>query len=164
MKEQYLNPELKAYYMDDFTNNVLPCMNTSWNLDSNLSEILKEINKNVNVQTLYSQKPDRAKMVNMESSYIRFTYTKSIEKKLFRNVIPEFLQCFTDDEIYYTYDLPRENSNYSDVDKFKELGCIHNPDYFRVNFITINFSSYIYQKHDEFWEMIKNELSIIGNG
>jgi hypothetical protein len=83
MKSIYLNSRLKKKYMDDFMNRVLPFDGTeAWKLDRGLADILVSINKNSNIQTIYSKKDSFISPGFLHESYLEFCYTPEIELKV----------------------------------------------------------------------------------
>ena len=67
MSEKRLTPALKAYYMQDFNDNVLTCTDEFWKIDDRLKNLLIKINKNKNVQTLFSRRRNDANDTNPSS-------------------------------------------------------------------------------------------------
>jgi hypothetical protein len=164
MKSIYLNAGLKQKYMDDFINRVLPFDGPeAWKLDSGLSEILASINKNSNIQTIYSKKDSFASPGFLHESYLEFCYSAEIELKLFREVIPAFNYDFNKEFnslFYYQFSYPRDNPNLKEQ-SFAGLGCVDDEDYFRVNTIRLSLESPIRLNHENFWKRMGDSLSMI---
>jgi hypothetical protein len=163
MDDIYLTGSIKRKYMDDFINNVLPFSKIDfWKLDEGLPHILTGINSNKYIQTIYSK---RASFNNPEKhslSYLEFCYAVKIELCLFREVIPSlFLEINLDPEarLYYLFDLPRSNPNYSKGSKPIGLGCIDDEKYFFINTIKINLESKFNETHSDFWGRLEKTLS-----
>lgn len=171
MKDIFLNTELKEYYLKDFNENVLNCENDFWDIDDGLNEILKNINVNKNIQSLYSKRY-RCKsgqgLDTSNKSYLEFAFTKNIELILFREFMPKALLGFNQSlemkcACFYTYSYPKENPNYyEEPSKIGPLGCIDNPDYFRINHIELTMISSFNERHEQFWSFLQRELSSIG--
>ncbi len=163
MKDIHLTPQLKAYYMKDFTENVLACDN-DWKLDQDLADLLVEINRNSNVQTLYSKRYNQQKRFADDESYIMFAYTEQVEQKLFKRIIPEitskhcFSEGFDETACYYTFTYPVSESE--NLESGIGLGCTNDKDYFNISRIRIYLISHDIEKHKEFWgdvtEMLAN--------
>lgn len=145
--------------MDDF-NNLLKIERKFWEIDSVfLREKLIVINSNSKVQTLYSkygiQGPDDS------VSYLEFAFSKDVELKIFRSILPDMLFRFNsigmeESNCYYQYSEPRTNDNYqSKSDKFG-MGCVDDKDYFNLNTIKIQMDTYDPKIKTEFW----NDLTI----
>ncbi|MEY3498420.1 MAG: hypothetical protein RL308_89 [Bacteroidota bacterium] len=162
MKVIHLFPELKDYYMKDFTENVLTYDSEFWELDEGLKEILIKINVNENVQTLYSKRYSSGKHMNEHESYLMFTYSSNVEQKLFKELIPEITTKYScgigydNTTCFYTFTYPEKesNNNASNIN----LACIKDGNYFNVNHIKMYLQSYSLEKHDEFWDDITRML------
>lgn len=161
----FLTEESKKEYMKDFNQNVLTCDDEFWDLDEGLKELLIEINKNPNIQTLYSKRYNRAKTTFDYKSYIRFTYTEEVEEKLLKHIIPTWLMMYSNfrsssnDTCIYRFDEPHENTNARDGAPSKfNLACLNNNQYFNVNTIDIQMNSYDFKCHDRFWNDVTEAL------
>lgn len=161
MNDIYLNTELKEKYMIDF-HKLLNHENDYWKIDKELVHILTRINSNPYVQTLYS------KCGNDQdpNSYLEIAFTVDFERKLFRQIIPQLLFEFnknTDLEgsLYYNYLPPSENSNYKAELEKHGIGCMDDPDYFRINLIKIKYICFDVKSHVEFWKLLSELLSPI---
>lgn len=163
MEDIYLSGMLKNKYMHDFTNNVLHLEKPeAWKLDKGLAEILISINKNPHVQTLYSRKDAFARVDFIHESYLEICYSKLIELKLFRDIIPSFNYDFIKDSrsvFYYQFYYPRINPNYSVISIPTGLGCIDDENYFMINTIRLTLESPIKFIHEKFWIRIRETLS-----
>jgi len=155
----YLTSDLKAFYTDDFTNNVLPCKDSFWGLPPEIVDILKTINKNINVQTLYSHKKyfDR---LDGDDSNLTFTFTKDVELKIFREIIPYFIACFglnNDSKFSYLFRHPVIKDK-TGVKNVCNLASVIDGNYFNVNNLWFNLSSDKKEIHDKFWADIQTKL------
>lgn len=162
MKSIYLDNRLKEKYMDDFINRVLPFNESeAWKLDEGVAEILISVNRNPNVQTLYSKKDSFASPGFLHESYLEFCYTPEIELKLFREVIPAFNYDFNKEFnslFYYQFSYPRENPNVQEHGRCG-LACVDDKDYFRINTIRLSLESPIKLNHENFWKRAGESLS-----
>lgn len=156
----YLTPELKSYYMSDFNSNVLNQTNEFWGLDNGVKDHLIKINSNPHMQTLYSRKRQFKEWIEMFGSYIEFTYTKDVELKIFREIIPFFLANYnTKDKskFSYLYIPPRPNPNKDESSL--SLGCLNDKNYFNVNHLKFEMDSNDRQTHNKFWKDLETKLS-----
>lgn len=165
MNNIYLTPELKDYYMRDFENNILTIRHELWKLDDGLINILIEINKNKNIQTLYSKWWSNSFTSMTSESYLTFCYTKQIELNLFRFVIPELLirqNNINKSMVSYCFYYPKPNANYHENEPTEiDLLCITDPNYFNINTIQITLSSGYRDAHEKFWMDLNEKLSLI---
>ena len=163
MDDIYLTGSRKRKYMDDFINNVLPFNKIDfWKLDEGLSDILVRINSSEYIQTIYSKRPSFKNSEHQTLSYLELCYTINIELCLFREVIPSlFLEINLDPEakLYYLFDWPRSNPNYSGKSKPIGLGCLDDDKYFFINTIKINLESDFKETHSGFWGRLEKTLS-----
>jgi hypothetical protein len=163
MMDIYLDKESKAYYMTDFNQNVLGCSDDSWKLDEGLEPMLKTINRNAKVQTLYSQKHYPGKRDNTDENYIRFAFAQELEEKLLKDVVPRITSNYSLHLVNcvcsYQYIKASERFNHKKDHVTSSMGCRADKDYFRVNTIKISMTSYDYDRILKFWEDITSELS-----
>jgi hypothetical protein len=163
MDDIYLTRSGKRKYMDDFINNVLPFNKIDfWKLDEGLADILVRINSSEYIQTIYSKRASFKNSENQILSYLEICYTDNIELHLFREVIPSlFLEINLDTEakLYYLFDWPRSNQNYSGESKSVGLGCLDDEKYFFINTIKINLESDFKETHSNFWQRLEKTLS-----
>lgn len=149
--------------MVDF-NNLLDSEKEFWLIDDSLKSHLIDINKNLQIQTLYSKLG--LKNVNRDkTSYLEFAFSKNLELKLLREVIPELIYNYNTENISvctYDYSLPKKNPNFKEDSEKFGMGCTDDFDYFMINSIKINLNSHNKQTHKDFWIDIKNELSQLG--
>ena len=88
--------------------------------------------------------------------------------KLLKEFVPTIVQAFNDSLLgdancYHNFQYPRDNPNVREREdgKFK-MQCMVGEDFFRVNHIEIHFHTNEFERHDNFWEYIKKELTSIG--
>lgn len=154
MEDIFLTPHLKDYYMNDF-NNLLTIEDGFWALDNGfLKEKLIKINSNSLVQTLYSkygnQGPDDS------VSYLEFAFCKTVEKKIFRSILPNILCKFNSigmelSNCIYQYSVPRDNGNYRPGSERRGMACQDGENYFRINTMKISMESYDINAKNKFW-------------
>lgn len=157
-EDQYLTNDLKNYYMSDFQNLLSFKGSDFWDIDEGLETLLKQINTNANFQTLYSKKfkidPDLFPIEG--ESYLEIAFTKKTHPQLLQilNQVKNSNNC-KDSQITITECDPCENANYVPESKF-EIGCIKNPDYFRIKHLKIKIESIDITCHDLFWQNMKS--------
>jgi hypothetical protein len=165
VKDIYLNRELKEKYSRDFISNVITFDSLeAWKLDEGLHDILREINENEHISTIYSKRCYVAIPDCQPLSYLEFCYSQNIELKLFRELIPSmFYQMDPLDgtRFYYDFNFPRNNPNFSEAREKTGLGCLDDEDYFRINTIRLSLESSLPEAHFHFWEAIKKDLAVI---
>ncbi|MDH4472272.1 MAG: hypothetical protein QE487_06670 [Fluviicola sp.] len=163
--DKYLTPELKAYYMNDFNEKVVPFSEESWKLDDGVLEYLQTINRNPLIQTLYSKKYNINKSVNNDSeSYLMFTYARELEDKLFKVFLSQTTSAFSygdDSKCYFTFTYPEieeEEEDDEEDDNRVNIGCVRDGNYFNINRIWVHFVDYGPNSHVRFWEFVSKEL------
>ena len=145
----YLNPELKAYYLEDF-DRLLNLDDAYWTIDSELLQVvLSKINQNKNIQSLYSKHDDK------DESYLFFTYSNGVELKLFRFIIPQMLSVIPG--LTYEYLPPRINLN-TGLNNGVDLACVTDENYFNVHQIRLGLVSADPILHKSFWNLVQNLL------
>lgn len=156
MSDIFLNSKLKLYYMKDFEKLLLD-ERDFWKIDSNsLKQILKNINSNPKVQTLYSKYGDQK--LSVSESYLQFAYVKDVEDKIFRLVIPNLLFTYNYDfksHFYYVYHEPSKNANFNlDREKFG-FNCVDDENYFMINSVKIYLKTRDNIIREKFWKDIE---------
>ena len=152
----HLSKKLKQYYLEDFQL-VLKEPLEFWDLDSiSLRDALLKINKNSEVQTLYSKHDTKTE------SYLFLAFSKKVEPSLFRYALPFILDQFNARGVFcfYEYLSPRENMNLT-VPNNANQGAVNNPDYFQVDHIKIGLESNSEQEHERFWALLSQSLSTL---
>jgi len=148
----YLTKEIKEYYMNDFTKNVVNCSDKYWGLDKGLLKICTDINKNNNVQTVYSRRYSGGKY--RQNSYLWILISESVLEE-------------TIDKFYYDcktklksigiecYEPPEPIiNNREDITNL----CLTDPNYLQHGFISITLYSNKLKDHKFFWEKIHEHL------
>ena len=162
MEQQYLTPERKAYYLRDFNENVLTEAHEFWKLGSASTALLTALNAKPTIQTLYSRYyPESSKRSFDKDSYLTLAYAKELELPLFRDVLPALLQAYKSQDyvgLYYYHQPPKDNANYRDGESNFKMGCITDPDYFRINHVCIYFDHWQDDQHASFWSDLKERL------
>jgi hypothetical protein len=142
-EDQYLTKDLKDYYMSDFQNLLSFKTSDFWDIDEGLETLLRKININVEFQTLYSKKfkinPDSFPIEG--ESYLELAFTKKAHGQLLQilNQVKNSTNCKESEVVIIECD-PSDNANCRPESKF-EIGCIKNPDYFRIKHIKIKIES-----------------------
>ncbi|MBF6639852.1 hypothetical protein IVB69_00015 [Flavobacterium sp. J49] len=159
MNDIFLNSKLKLYYMKDFEK-LLQDERDFWKIDNEfLKEILKEINSNSKVQTLYSKYGEQ-KLLGSES-YLQFAFSKDVQDKIFRLLIPNLLFTYNYDfksYCYYEYREPSKNNNYKlEREKFG-FNCVDDENYFMINSIKIYLKTRDNIIKEKFWKDLEKML------
>lgn len=161
----YLNKAKKKEYEKDF-DLLLNYNQDFWQLDSGVKEFLIKINSNQNIQTLYSKKHNLNDF-NCKLSYLTFCYSKKIELRLFRIVLPELILKYNNQKkgegtsLYYIFSFPKTNDNCTNNSNQIGIGCADDNDYFNINHLTIYLTSYYLEVHNEYWNDLVDKLSIL---
>ena len=163
MNDIYLTKESKEWYMEDFQN-ILKIERNFWKIDNDeLKNNLIKINRNENVQSLYSKFKDETKLTD-NLSYLEFCYTENIELKIFRKIIPYFITEYNGEFDYYhstcDYDFshPKTNKNFDQNSPSHGMKCIDSKDYFRINHIRLNLITEKTDLHKDFWNDLTTKL------
>lgn len=152
IESKYLTPELKQYYLTDFENICNLSNEEFWDIDNGLDGLLKEMNSIKDIQTLYSKRASIGADFYIELvSYIELAFSMEIEMQL-RYILDSFKLIMSDlnIEVEITCYLPRDNPNFN-PSSIRNIGCIRNPDYFRLNHFRIEHNSLDINNHDIFW-------------
>jgi hypothetical protein len=149
----FLNSKNKKSYLKDFQK-LLKEDSGFWSLDSDLLiNALIEINKNKNIQSLYS-KHDKC-----DESYLFFAYSKEKEEFLFKYILPSILNRFNSEyKCFYEFLAPRDNLNQG-VNHPIDIGAVCDPLYFKINHIRLSLESDSEQAHELFWKVLSLQLS-----
>ena len=163
MNNIYLTKERKKWYMEDFQN-VLKIEKELWQIDNvDLKNNLIKINQNRNIQSMYSKFIDVSKLTD-KLSYLKFCYTKKIELKILRQVIPFFITKYNGEFDYFSsicdYDffLPKINENFNENSSIHGMKCIDSKEYFKINHISLNLNTEKLDLHKEFWNDLTTKL------
>jgi len=160
MQNIYLTEESKKYYRNDFMENVISETNQFWKLNETLKTHIIELNKCLKIQPLYSKFPENDNSKSNYESYFKFAYNEEIELFLFRKVLPYFISEYNipfESKFYYLFFEPTHNANFKKQSNFK-MGCIVNPDYFRINHLHLVYENHNHDKHIEFWDDMMNKF------
>lgn len=160
---KYLTPELKEYYMNDFNNNVLPCTDEYWGLDKGTRDILININKSNNIQTIYSRKlcnyePDTIYDVVRECSFICFLITEKIV-----NDINNIVNLFETKYEFFDFNINAPRKFISGYDGMPvdvaKMASMYDYKYFNTDVFQFIIESSELKDHEEFWKDISKYLT-----
>lgn len=145
--------------MEDFEK-LLQSEKDFWKLDSeHLKKILKNINSNPKIQTLYSKYGEKKSFGAI--SYIQFAFVKDVEDKILRYLIPQILYKYNHNfksHSYYDYNEPRRNNNYNiEREKFG-MNCVDDENYFMINSIKIYLKTRDENVIENFWADLEKSL------
>jgi hypothetical protein len=150
---KYLTPELKKYYMDDFNNNVIKCTHEYWGLDDGLLKICIDINKNPNVQTVYSKKY-QAKINEQPISYLWILFSKQTDTDKINKFIRECKSKFK----YFLFEYEQKPNPIVNTKTGVKNLCLNDPNYLEHGFINILIHSEKLKDHKAFWSIINKHL------
>jgi hypothetical protein len=156
-EEQYLTDELKTYYMSDFRNLLSFKGSEFWDIDEGLETLLEKINDLTNFQSLYSKmfKLDVENFATEGISYLDLAYRKEARDQLLQilNQVKDATSC-NGSQVSIFECHSSDNANFRSESKL-QIGCINNPDYFRIKHFKITIKSLNIECHDLFWKNIK---------
>ena len=147
----YLTKEIKEYYMNDFTNNVVNCSDEFWGLDEGLLEICTDINKNDNVQTLYS----RRCLKDNDENNISFLWIM-ISEQADVDKINTFIRTLKRQHKFHKF-MPTKmeiNGQLPDI----KIGATQDINYFQHGVIEVRIESKKLKEHNLFLETIARHL------
>ena len=166
-KEIYLTEELKKYYLNDYTENVLTESDPAWKLDSRVDQYLTKINKNPFIQTLFAQYIPGMEGTSKKEGYLWFCYAESVKEIVLTKSIPALKHQFelktrelnkkNIPNIEYNEEFPRRREK-EEIYPESKLGCRNNIDYFYINHIVIKLESRDSETHTIFWELLSEIL------
>lgn len=147
-----LTPELKAYYMADFEQNVLPCKDEFWKLDNGLADLLIRINNSNNIQTLYSRRRTYANDKNYVSS-LWILVSENVKNSTIRKFVDECNQKLADFQCVPVEDI---------VQNLKPeipMNCMTDSNYFNNGAVMISVKSPVQHNHEVFWKLLEKHLT-----
>lgn len=159
MEAPYLDAAGKAYYLRDMET-LINFPDPYWAIEPELFRPLKTINAHPQLQSLYSRHyGQKAKEMGSEAiSYLRLAYFPEKEKELTRLFIRLIKELDGRDSIVtVSQEAGIPNANYREGTD-SPLGCLNNPDYFRVTHFYVSLESKDLEKHHLFWEFLEREL------
>lgn len=155
--EFYLTEITKSKYMADFQK-LLNLKNSEfWDLDDGVEDTLVRINENPCFQTLYSKKykcdPNSWNLGG--ESYLYITSNQDSWVRLY-DILNEIVNCATclKCPIELVECDPDDNPNFK-PDSFINIGCIRNPDHFKIKHFIIGLNSPDMYCHEKFWECVR---------
>lgn len=147
-----LTPELKAYYMADFEQNVLNCDDDFWQLDYGLKDLLININRSPNIQTLYSRKRNDKNDTNIYS-FLWILISEDVSDAKVNNFIRDAKSKLYD---FSCQPVKRITQN---KEKHIKMNCINDSKYFKNGAIMIQVVTPEQNEHHVFWKLIKKHLT-----
>ena len=147
--ELYLTKEKKEWYMQDFEVLIL-----KEDLDKEIIEHLKYINKSDEIQTLYS-----AFFARRNESYLKICFTENVEPKI-KNCFYLLQREYNNsvrEECNVRFLEPQNNLMY-DPEYPKGILYYDSPDFLRIKHSKIQFISESYKRHMNYWNSLKDQL------
>ena len=166
-KNIWLSPELKEKYMEDFENKVLKCKHPAWTLEEEVRPFLIRINSNPEIQTLYSAFYKRNSSTYIDGefnsfpvSYLRIAYSLSLAPAVNKKCESFMANHGEHEDAWTSFEssLPRDNCNYRGRESSINLGCLNDPEYFRIDCIECKIVSPDRKVHLGFWQEISDLL------
>lgn len=152
----YLTDEKKITYMLDFDKLLSMTNSEFWGIDNGIREILITINNSRSYQTLYSKKYEIDPYNwNLEAtSYLEITATEDSWIKL-SDILQNIKHCVTcsNSLVEINEYAPHENYNLHG-NLVIDIGCIKDPNHFRIKYFRIAIESFDVNCHDKFWDCI----------
>ena len=169
MKNNYLTKERKQYYLDEFNANILPSTHKYWKLDDGIKDIILNINKNENIQTLLSKRTPNKRIiknvyVDDGISYLHFAYTEKVKICLLTEIQSFFISSYNNEKCncLYEYKKPKLLEPFESVSKAdSKFKCITDKNYTNINSILIYLFSNNIETHNLFWLDLEKILSNI---
>jgi hypothetical protein len=159
----YLNAERKAYYQKDMEENVLPLQDVYWKFDEELTDLIRLVNQHRGLQTLYSRSysPTRSGLDLNPVSYLKIAFAPEMRMPLGKALVHVYDALNRPESpVELNEEAPQENRN-DRPDKTGKMGCLDDPDYFRIWHFFISVRSEDPQVHQNFWQQMLEKLSLI---
>ena len=144
---KFLTSEAKERYMKDFNENVLTCTHKYWGIDLPIRNILIEINKNSEVQTLYSK---CGKDIESQS-YLFVSVTENFYPKLAG--IVELLKSKVGRFSYFV------NEPTIHVNNDVKMGCNRDEEHFNTSVFCFYCTSKKREAHLLFWHYLAEKFA-----
>ena len=159
---KYLTPEKKNYYQKELQKCVV-CKDEEWNLDKGLLPILTNINRNPNIQTTLSKRPENIIYGNNRSatSELHIAFKENMKHKLqifkFRLVKKFKAEC-----VFFDGPLKMDNSEALNDKNLCNLECITEVEkYTDITVFYIHYFAKTMKEHKDFWKFLEDNLSHI---
>jgi hypothetical protein len=162
--EEYLSKKSKLKYQIAFEELLSYNDSDFWDLDEGLQEILIGINKNENIQTLYSKKCSNFNQFGADHiSYLQLAYSKNVEFLLY-NALENIQTIMKTRGLKSTIlkEGPADNPNGGPNSEIT-LACSKDPDYFRINSFTIEIEGGNFSDHVEFFQLLNQKLQSVAS-
>lgn len=160
MEEIYLSETLKAEYLRDFES-VLSETDEYWKIHPKIKDHLIKLNQCSNFRTLYSAYSKKDPTKSDLISYLKIAYSKIVELELLRSTIPCLLIMHNSDrnsKFNYRFYQNENNVIYREGSRNIKMGCLTDPQHFKVNHLRIEFKNFDIRTHDDFWANLTNIL------
>lgn len=157
----YLSPNLKHYYLEDFRNNVVSIDDPYWYFDRELMDIVADINLLSGLQTLYSKSysSERFGLDLNPLSYIKIAFSEDMRIPLGKALMQVYDKVNAEaSPVILNEEAPQDNRNFQKDSKFA-MGCLSNPDYFRLWHFHLAIESKKDKRHQLFWKTLVIAIS-----
>lgn len=157
----FLTAGSKAYYQKDLEENVFTLQDAYWKFDEELSELVTRINQHPGLQTLYSRSyaPERSGLDLNPLSYLKIAYTPEMRLPLGKTLVDVYTALNSQESpVEVNEEPPQANLNYR-PDKKGGMGCLDDPDYFRIWHFYISIRSEEQEAHRQFRSLLWDRFS-----
>lgn len=157
----YLTAESKAYYQKDLEENVLTLQEPYWKFDEELNELVHLINQHPGLQTLYSRgySPQRSGLDLNPQSYLKIAFSPAMRLPLGKALLEVYTALNRQESpVDLNEEPPQANLNYR-PDKAGGMGCLDDPDYFRIWHFSIAIRTENAELHTKFWSLLGERFS-----
>ncbi len=157
----YLAAVSKTYYQKDLEENVFTLQDAYWKFDEELRELITRINHHPGLQTLYSRSysPERSGLDLNPLSYLKIAYTPEMRLPLGKALVEVYTTLNSQESpVELNEEPPQSNLNYR-PDKKGGMGCLDDPDYFRIWHFSISIRSEEQEAHRQFWSLLWDRFS-----
>lgn len=153
----YLTAERKAYYQNDLEEAVIPLLDDFWRFDEELHDLVHLINGHEGMQTIYSRaySPNRSGLDLDPTSYLKIAFTKERRMELGQLLMQVYDAVNGEHSpVSLSEEAPQENRNYTPGSPI-QIGCLLDPDYFRIWHFHLSVRSEDLTKHALFWQVLE---------
>jgi|GEM_PF-1813341 len=158
----YLTPDLKIYYQKDLEEAVIPLSDDFWRFDEELHDLVNLVNSHEGMQTIYSRaySPDRSGLDLDPTSYLKIAFAKDKRMELGRKLMQVYDAVNGEHSpVTLSEEAPQENKNFT-PDSAINIGCLTNPNYFRVWHFHLSLRSTDLSHHTQFWNLLEEAFQV----
>jgi len=154
---EYLTDVQKAYYQKDLEEFVIPLLDDFWRFDEELHELVHLVNSHDGIQTIYSRaySPARSGLDLDPTSYLKIAFAKEKRMEL-GQLLMQVYDAVNGEKspVMLSEEAPQENRNFT-PDSPIQIGCLTDPNYFRIWHFRLSVRSEDLSRHTLFWEELE---------